>query len=189
MVDGVSWRRTTGVAAGERLEAVHQFTASAAIWIGADVRSDHDPIGADNVLDDRVDKILINVGEVGLAAGEQIGSRLPEHELHALGDHEGYGERESEAHPANVPLPEFPPPDQRLGGSSASSGARHKNHAHDEDDGGGRNQGDEDEEPCWNGLVVLERIRDVEIDGREGAVVRVDVFPAGADCCNCAVSC
>jgi hypothetical protein len=37
--------------------------------------------------------------------------------------------------------------------------------------------------------VVLERVRDVEVDGREGAVVGEDVFPAGADCCDGTVDC
>jgi hypothetical protein len=36
---------------------------------------------------------------------------------------------------------------------------------------------------------MLKGVRDVEVDGREGSVVRIDIFPASADCRDSAVWC
>jgi hypothetical protein len=177
------------VAGREGLEAVHEFAASAAVRVRADVRGDEDPVCVHDVADYWVDQARCNAAEVGLAARQQIRAWLSEHDLHALGDQKGRGERKRETHPANVPLPQLPPPDERLGGSSASSRAGDEDHADDEDDAGGGHERDENEEPCWNGLVVLKRVRDVEVDGREGAVVWENVFPAGADCCDGTIDC
>jgi hypothetical protein len=183
-------RRTAGVSTGEGLEAVHEFAASAAVGVSADARCDHNPVwAAHNALQDRSDEKVVDSLEVGVAAGQQVWARLSEHELHALCDHECGREREREAHPANVPLPELPPPNQRLGSSPASSRSGNEDHAHDEDDAGRRDKCDEDQEPCRDGFVVLEGIRDVKIDGRKGSIIWVDVFPASADCCDSAVSC
>jgi hypothetical protein len=129
------------VPAGEGLEAVHEFAASAAVGVSAYAGCDHDPVWAvHDILQDGSDEKFVDFREIGPAAGQQVGSRLSEHELHALCDHECGRERECEAHPANVPFPELPPPNQRLGSSSASSRSGNEEHAHDEDDAGGRDQ-------------------------------------------------
>jgi hypothetical protein len=177
------------VSAREGLEAVHEFAASAAVGVRADVGSDEHPVGVYDVGHDGVDERLLDAAEVGLAAREQVGTRLSEEELHALRDEESGCERERETHPANVPLPELPTPDECLGGSPASGRAGDEDHAHDEDDGGGREERDDDEQPCWNGLLVLKGVRYVEIDGRKGSVEWVDVFPSSTDSCDCAESC
>jgi hypothetical protein len=135
------WDRTARVPAREGLEAVHEFAASAAVGVGAYAGCDHDPIwAAHDALQDRRDEKLVDFRKVGPAAGQQVWSRLSEHELHALRDHECGRKRERETHPANVPFPELSPPNQRLGSSPASSRSGNKDHAHDEDDAGGRDQ-------------------------------------------------
>ena len=150
---------------GKGFEAIHQFSASAAIRVRADVRCDKHPVLTEDVANDGIDKGRSDATEVGLTTRQQIRSRLAKHELHALSDHEGRRKRKSETHPTNVPLPELPPPNERLGSSSASCWSGDEEHADYEDDAGGDDECDKDEEPCWNGFVVLEGVRDVEIDG------------------------
>jgi hypothetical protein len=171
------------MSAREGFESIHKLAASATVGVLADFRCNEHPVGVDNVADGGIDERLSNAIKIGLAARQQIWSRFSKDELHALGDHKGCCERKRESHPTNVPLPKLPPPDERLGGSSASSWAGYEDHAHDED------ECDNNEEPCWDCFVVLKGVRDVEIDWGEGAVVRVDIFPTSADCCNCAVVC
>jgi len=175
--------------AGEGLEPVHELAASAAVGVLADFRGNENPVHVHNISNDWVDQGLLNACKVRLAARQQVRSWFPKDQLHALGDHESGRERQSKAHPANVPLPELPTPDECLGSSSASGWSRDKHHAHNKDDAGGRDEGDKGEQPCWDGFVVLKGVRDGEVDGGEGAVVWVDVFPAYADCSDCSVSC
>jgi hypothetical protein len=144
---------------------------------------------AHDVGDDGVENEFVDAFEVGLAARQQIRSRLAEDELHALGDHESGRKRKAEPHPARVQLPKLPPPDERLGGSSTSSWTRNEDHAYKEDDEAGRNEGYDDKEPCWDHLMVLHGVRDVEVDGREGAVVWEDVLQAAADASDYAEAC
>lgn len=172
------------MAAGEGFEAVIKFSTPAFVRVPADFRGNHNPIEVtgEHVSHRRIDQIRTEESRIRIAAREQIWPWLSEHELHALCDQKGGGKGEGETHPANVPLPEFPPPNERLGGASASRWSRDKDHAYDEDDASRCNEGDEYEEPCRDRLMVLEGVRDVEIDGREGAVIWKDVFPACADC-------
>lgn len=177
--------------AGKGLEAVHELTTAAAVRVGADARTDHGPIRvwAHDIGDDGVEDEFIEAVEVGLAARQQVRSGLAEEELHALGDHKSSRKREAEPHPARVQLPELPPPDERLGGSSARSRAGDKDHAYEEDNEARRDECDDDKEPCWDPLMVLEGVGNVEVDGREGAVVWEDVLQTGADGSDYAEAC
>jgi hypothetical protein len=145
------------VARGERLEAVHELAAATAVGVLADAGGDEDPVLVER-LADAVYGEFADAGEIGVAAREQVRARLAEDELHALGDQEGGCERESQAHPARIKLPELPTPDERLWGAAASCWAGDEEQADDEDDGGGCDEAAEDEEPCWDALVVLERV-------------------------------
>lgn len=152
-----SWGRTACVTAGEGLEAVHEFSSTAAVGVLANTRRDHDPIYVED-LAHRIDCKFCNALEVGIAAGEEIWSWFSKQELHALCDQECRCERKSKTHPASVPLPQLPPPNQGLGCASFSGRSWDEYHANEENDGGGRNEHYDGEQPCWNTLVVLEWI-------------------------------
>ena len=170
--------RTAGVAAGERLEAVLELVC---VVGGADCRSDEDPVGVQGMADDAANGMVLDVVEVGLASRQQIRARLAKEVLHALGDHKGGGQRESEPHPARVPFPQLAPPDARPGRAGLGGRARDEQQADEEDDGGRGDEGDEDEQPGGDLLGGLVGVGDGEVDGREGAVEGLDIFPAGAE--------
>lgn len=174
---------------GEGLETVHELAASAAVGVLADFRGYENPVHVYNISNDGIDQGLLDACEVRLTARQQVRSWFSKDQLHALGDHECGRERQSKSHPANVPLPELPTPNEGLGSSSASRWSGDKHHAYDENDAGGRDEGDKDEQPCRDGFVVLKGVRDGEVDGGEGAVVWVNVFPTSADCSDCSVCC
>lgn len=173
--------RTARVTAGEGLEAVHELTTAGAIRVPADTGTDHDPVCSLDVGDNGVEDVVVDAAEVGITARQQIRSGLAKDKLHALGDHESGRKRKAETHPARVQLPKLPPPDERLGGSATGSRTGNKDHAYEEDDEAGRDEGYDDKEPCGDHLMVLHGIRDVEVDGRERAVVWEDELQAAAD--------
>lgn len=89
--------------ARERLESI---IYKMRIWVLADVGGNKRPSGVE-VLAVATDNIVLDVGEVWLAAGNAAWSRLAEEVLHALGDEEGNDKRESKASPALLPLPKL----------------------------------------------------------------------------------
>ena len=103
----------------ERLESVHELAAATAVGVLADAGGDEDPVLVES-LADAVYGEFAYAGEVGVAAREQVRTRLAEYELHALGDDEGGREREGQAHPARVELPELSTPYKRPWGAAAS---------------------------------------------------------------------
>lgn len=141
--------RTAGVTTGERLEPVFQKIVVGRL---ADGRGDEHPVLIEGLPNNRIDSEFLNAAEVRLAARQQIRSRLSEEVLHALGDHEGSGQGECETHPARVPLPEFPPPDERLGCSPLRRGSGDEQQTHEEDDAGGCNERNDDKKPSWDQL-------------------------------------
>lgn len=86
------------------------------------------------------------VDEVGLAPRQQVRARLAEQVLHALGDDPGADERERQAQPPHVQLPQLALPYHRLGRAGGDGRTRHEHERHDEDDDDG-DHGVADEQP------------------------------------------
>ena len=91
------------VTARERLESI---IYKMRIRVLANVGGDKRPSRVE-VLAVAADDIILDVGEVWLAAGNAAWSRFAEEVLHALGDEEGDNKRESKASPAFLPLPKL----------------------------------------------------------------------------------
>jgi len=92
-----------GVTTGERLESI---IYKMRIRVLANVGGDERPSRIE-VLAVATDDVLLDIGEVWLAAGNAAWSWLAEEVLHALGDEEGNDKRESKASPAFLPFPEL----------------------------------------------------------------------------------
>lgn len=102
------------------------------------------------------DDVLVVVGDVGVAAREEVRARLAEEVLHAVGDEPGGGDGEGEPEPADVELPQLAAPDEAGGRAAGHGAARHEDEADDGDDDGGEADGERDEQPGGHGLVLCE---------------------------------
>ena len=91
------------MATGERLESI---VYKMRIGVLANVGRNKRPSGIE-VLAVATDDVLLDIGEVWLAAGNAAWSWFTKEVLHALGDKEGNDKRESQASPAFLPLPEL----------------------------------------------------------------------------------
>ncbi len=93
--------------------------------------------------------------EVGLAPGQEIGSRFSEQVLHAIGDEPSANDGEGEAKQAGMELPQLALPDQRLWCPNRDRRAGNENEADDGDDDDGAENADDDEQP--DGDCLLDR--------------------------------
>jgi hypothetical protein len=177
----IGWcdRRTASVTTGERFEPVFH---DALVRVGTDSICDHDPRGVEvnggvltNVIGDGCSPKSTKIWP---AAGEKVGSRLSKQQLHALSDQKCRCERQCKSHPAYVPFPEFPPPDERLRGAAAGCWSWYKDDANEENDGGRNNERNDNQKPGWDLLRFLEGVRYVEIDKGEWSLERRQKLPA-----------
>jgi hypothetical protein len=192
-------RLTASMSTGKRLEAISHDVL---VRVLADSIRNKNPCWIEDFLDDRVDGRLADAIQVWVTTGEEVRPGFAKQQFHALGDHKSGCQRQRKTlgvladelfafpartyHPAGIPLPQLPPPDERLGRASTGCRTRHKYHAHEEDNGGGDDEPDDGHEPCWNRLVVLVGKGYGEVDGGEGAFEGSQILPSGADSGDCA---
>lgn len=135
--------RTAAVAAGEAAEAVLKLgLADAAAVLAAA----HAPAQHLHTLGIAADDEARAVGQVGVAAVQEVGARLAKQVLRALDDEEGQHDRQEQAEPARVPLPETALPHQTARGVRAVMAGGHVadgQHGDGEDDERGGHDGDQ----------------------------------------------
>ena len=91
--------------------------------------------------------------EVGLAPGQEIGSRFSEQVLHAIGNEPSANDGEGEAKQAGMELPQLALPDQRLWCPNRDRGAGNENETDDGDNDDGAKNADDDEQPDGDCLL------------------------------------
>lgn len=197
---------TGRVAAGEASEPV---VKKRAVGLPADGGRDQGPAVGD-VLSVSADDVLRNVGQIRVAARDHVRARLAEEVLHAVRDEPCGRNAEAQTQPSRytnkdsasflffqcrdetrleltVPLPELPPPDQRLGRPPTDRRPRHEKQAYQEDNDGRDDQRDDDQHGRRDLLLDM-GVGDGEVEDRERAVEGADAVPTAGDACDCTVT-
>lgn len=85
--------------------------------------------------------------QIRVTSSQQIGPWLSYQVLRAVCDHESNSQREPEAHPCGIPLPDLAFPDLRTG-STLERRARYDRKAYDEGDNGWDDKADDYKQAC-----------------------------------------
>lgn len=102
------------------------------------------------------DNEILPILQVRVAPRQGVGPRFAKHVLHAVGDEPDARERQRQAEPADVQLPELALPDEGFGGPPGHGVPRYEEDGDDEDEHDRDAAVEEDEEPGGHCLVHCE---------------------------------